>query len=350
MITIHQQPAEVNYSVSLPDIIVSSTDAKIVVELFFEDVQVLVESYDQPPVGNVSLKFSSVVDLLLKPVLTDFNNMVSLHQSTVGNFRVEVRDTNGFKNIVFKAIKGFAWPQPFDVSGFLRDSWLNLVPQISTVYYHQPLYLTAYPSADVDVYVKAVMRDGSRKTLKLAAFAANMLQSVNLNPGQMIDFLGGGYQFFDVYTQQGNTIRNGYKRFVYSDRFIFHADTFFYANRLGGWDTLVLTGERTINHKNTVTAAIIADLEIDINQSPKVEISKNSGFINSEEHRRQCVDFLNSTERYHFHQGSMKRILLTDPELETKHGALNSFDFKFRYSDHKLAHPEIGISPYHLNL
>lgn len=351
MLTIDQQPDPINYSLSLPDLKVSSTHANIFVKLFRGSDLILDETYDQPPAGDkLLLKYSIVVDMLLTAQMPDYNSTISEQSDRVAGFKLEVSDEDETKTIDFRVIKGFVRSQPFDVNGFLRDSWLSLVPQVSEVSYHQPLYLTAYPPVGVTAYVKARMVSGTDKTINLGSLSANKLQSINLNPGRMIQLLGGAYQYFDVYTQQGSTILNGYRRFIYTDRFEYNADTFFYANRLGGWDTLILTGDRQTNNRNAIASAIFGDYEREFSQSPFVELQKNSGPIQSEEHRRQCVDFLNSTQRYHFHEGSLKPILLTDPAVETTHGKLNSFAFTFRYSDSKHAYPEIGRSSYHLNL
>jgi|SRR5690606_32040927 len=351
MITIIQQPAAINFSLSLLRVKLTSTDDQINAKLSKGADLIVDEVYDLPPNGQaLELNYEDLVDLLLTAHQPDYNSAVSVHEDTVADFTLQLIDSDNTQTIAFRAIKGFVRRQPFDVEGFLRDNWLNLVPQINTVHYHQPLYLTAYPETNVVAYAKAKMKTGLENTIALGTLEANKLQSVELNPGKMIYRLGGEYEYFDVYTMQGSVIRNGYKRFYFTDRFEYNADTFFYLNRLGGWDSLVLTGERTSQNSNNISTALIDEYEHEYNQVQKLEFEKNSGWISYEEHRRQCVDFLYSKQRYHLHEGALRRIVLNNSELNHTKGELTSFSFVFRHSDSKIAYPEIGIAPYHLEI
>lgn len=349
MITVKQQPDTINYSLSLPPIMVDFTYPNLDVRLYKGDELLIDEMYVRPPEGlSLELKYDKLVDMLLSGDQPDYNSPISIQENIVADFRAELIYNGDFINVEFTVIKGYVRRQPFDVSGFLRDNWLNLVPQVSEATYHQPLYLTAYPSANVMAMAKARMKDGTEKTVELGTMVANKIQSINLNPGRMIQVLGGEYEYFDAYTVQGSSIRNGYKRFYFSDRFVFNADTFFYLNRLGGWDTLVLIGERQDQNTGTISIGMFDEFEKEFNQVPGYSVQKNSGFIRSEEHRRQCIDFLYSTQRYHLHEGALRPIVLSNPEFNKVKGELSNFNFTYRYSDQKVAYPEIGLSPYHL--
>src|SRR5690606_28272248 len=191
-------------------------------------------------------------------------------------------------------------------------------------------------------------KDGTDKIVELGTMAANKVQSVDLNPGRMIQLFEGEYIYFDVYTMEGSTIRNGYKRFYFSKHLPYQADMFLYLNRLGGWDTLVLIGDKQDQNACTLSTGMFDEFEKEFNQVLTYSVQKNSGFIRSEEHRRQCIDFLYSTQRYHVHEGALRPIVLSNPELSKVKGELSSFSFTFRYSDPKVAYPEIGLTPYHL--
>lgn len=348
MIEIVQAPQPFNFSLSMPDYLISSDQASIDMRIFDDAENVIIsEIYHMPPVGqNLVVKLSRLIDIMLAGSRPDDD--ISVDDTIVKSFLVQFDDGDDIKNNTITVIKGFVRRQPFDVNGFLRDNWLNLVPQVSEVTFHQPLYLTAYPFVDIMAMAKARMKDGTDKTVELGAMAANKVQSVDLNPGRMIQVLGGDYEYFDVYTVQGSVIRNGYKRFYFSDRFVYNADTFLYLNRLGGWDTLVLIGERQDQNAGTISTGLFDEFEKEFNQVPGYSVQKNSGFIRSEEHRRQCIDFLYSTQRYHVHEGALRPIVLSNPEFNKVKGELSSFNFTFRYSDQKVAYPEIGLSPYHL--
>src|SRR5690606_26438082 len=348
MIEIVQAPQSFNFSLSLPDFVVSSDQPVVEMRVSDADANVIVvESYDMPPNGqDLVIKLSKLIDMLLTSTRPTVG--ISLDPNVVQTFKVEFDDIDDLVSRTITVVKGYVRTQPFDVQGFLRDNWLNLVPQVSEVTYHQPLYLTAYPFVNVIAMAKARMKDGTDKIVELGTMAANKVQSVDLNPGRMIQVLGGDYEYFDVYTVQGSVIRNGYKRFYFSDRFVYNADTFLYLNRLGGWDTLVLIGERQDQNAGTISTGLFDEFEKEFNQVPGYSVQKNSGFIRSEEHRRQCIDFLYSTQRYHVHEGALRPIVLSNPELSKVKGDLSSFNFTFRYSDTRVAYPEIGLSPYQL--
>src|SRR5690606_32852475 len=346
MIEIVQAPQTFNFSLSLPDFLLLSDQARVEMRVFDDEENVIIsEIYDMPPSGqHLVIKLSRLIDIMLTGSRPEEN--ISVDDSVVKSFNVQFDDGDDIRNNTITVIKGYVRRQPFDVSGFLRDRWLNLVPQVSYVNYYQPLYLTAYPSANVTVYAKARMKDGSDNTVELGSNEVNKIQTVNLNPGRMIQMLGGEYEYFDVYTMQGSSIANGYKRFFFTDRFEFNADTFFYLNRLGGWDTLILTGERNNKNTGTVSSTLFDEYEQEFNQEPKLEIEKNSGWIKTEEHRRQCIDYIYSTQRYHLHEGDLRPIVMSNPEMNYVNGELNSFGFTYQYSDQKVACPELRISPY----
>ncbi|NQD71326.1 hypothetical protein HP439_11400 [Sphingobacterium shayense] len=349
MLTVNQQPDSINYSLSLPHVKVVSTNSTIDVKLFKAEQLIIDETYDQPPAdGELVLKFSEIADLLLSGTLPDYNQTISVQSSGVANFKLELSDLDETKEILFTVVKGYVRRQPFDVNGFLRDSWLNIVPAVSEVTFHQPLYLSAYPPINVTAIAKGRLIDGSDKIITLGTLNANVLYSINLNPGRMIQLFDSEYEYFDVYTLEGSAIRNGYKRFVFSNRFEFDGDTFLYLNRLGGWDTLMFSGEHEDQNANTISTGLFDENEYEFNQTPNYSVLKNSGYIKNELHRKQCIDFLYSKQRYHLHDGALRPIVLNNPETNLVKGELNSFAFTFRYSDTKTGYPELGIIPYNL--
>src|SRR5690606_18469058 len=353
MINIVKAPQAHNFSLSLPDIILSADEPRVYVRLTpTGSVPVVDERYDVAPNGQVTIKFDELLDLLLSSNLPDYNLTITEHPTICKSFLLEYREhpTDAWEEIDrFEVIKGYLRTQPFDVEGFLRNNWLSLVPQVSEVYYHQPLYLTARPLANVEVKVKALMADNTEQTISLGTLLANKVQSVNINPGKLQLLLGGEYQHFDVYSEQDGTIRNGRKRFYFSKHLPYQADMFLYLNRLGGWDSIVMDGQRSTDTRADIASAIFTDRILEYNNEASLQQQKNSGYIRSEEHRRQLVDFLQSKQRYHFHDGELHPIVVSNPQFDHARGTLGSFNFDFTYSDPKLAYPEIGLTNNYLN-
>lgn len=354
MINITQGPQTRNFSLSLPDISISADTPHVYIRVTPIGGSPLIdERYDVAPNGKVQIKFAELLDLMLSSNLPDYNQTITEHPAVSQTFLLEYRtnDTDPWEALdPFEVLKGYLRPQPFDVDGYFTNNWLSLIPQVSEVYYHQPLYLTARPFTNVEVKVKALMADNTEKTIVLGSFVANKVQSVNINPGKLQLLLGGEYQHFDVYSEQGGTIRNGRKRFYFSKHLPYQADMFLYLNRLGGWDSIVMDGQRSTDTRAEIASAIFTDRTLEYNNEASLLLQKNSGYIRSEEHRRQLVDFLQSKQRFHFHEGELHPIVVSNPQFDQAHGTLGSFNFDFMYSDPKLAYPEIGLTNNYLNI
>lgn len=345
-----QQPQEINYSQSIPDFEFSTEDNSIRLRLDLNGQTVVDEEYDAPPSGiKMKIKISDLIENFMEYSIPVYSQDITVHENGIKDFYFILEDTGSAFMADFRVIKGFLRKQPFDLPSYLRDYWLNIVPKYSEVYFHQPLYLTALPPEPVNVTIKALMADGAEKTIQIGQMESNKLQSVNLNPGRMIYLLGGKYTYFEAFTVGSNgEMKNGLKRFYFKDHYEFHSDVFFYQNRLGGWDTLVLNGHKVNMHSNTPTTAVFEEMEFEYQNDLKFEIQKSSGFITTEEDYKQYIDFLISKNKYFLHEGSLIQIVTSEHKVEQSKGNLNSYSFVFRPSNTRLVHPGIGAVNTHL--
>lgn len=347
MITIHQKPQDYNYSLSLPDILIESNETKVYTRLVeVGGATIIEETYNVPPAGSrLQIKLSGLIHSILGSILPSYNDLISIDGEVMKSYRFDYKDkvSDPYTSFTFAVVKGFVRQQPFDVEALFRDNWLNMVPSHSNVWYHQPLYLTTCPRISIQVHAKAKMKDGTAKSIVLGAVDLNKIQSINLNPGIMVGKFGGEYEYFEVYSAAGDVIQCQPRRFYLVEP-DYNADTFFYLNRLGGWDTIVFTGERKLKNSNASGVAMLNELQVEYNTKVGLEIEKTSGYIPTEEYRRQCIDFINSSRRFHFYEGALQPIVMTNPELEHTHGELNSFTFTFKHSDYKTAYTEMGTS------
>ncbi|VTQ01654.1 hypothetical protein [Sphingobacterium daejeonense] len=350
MLDIVQMPQPINYSQSVPDLKFTTEGTSVQLTLQLNWVNIVIENYDAPPTGTVmTIKLKELIENFMTYSLPVFAQDITVHEEGVKNFKFILDDVGSAEMWDFKVIKGYLRPQPFDLASYLRDFWLNLVPKHSEVYFHQPLYLTALPPADVTVKITAKMVDGSDKTISVGQMVAGKLQSVNLNPGKMVQLLGGKYIYFEAYTvDSSDSIVTGLKRFYFRDHYEFNSDVFFYQNRLGGWDTLVLNGQRINRHQNTASTAVFDEREFEYQNDLRFEIEKDSGFISTEEQYKQYVDFLFSRNKYYLFEGSLIPIVTSENKTDHTKGKLNSYTFIFRPSNTKQVNPEIGSVPTHL--
>lgn len=352
MIDIIQQPSAINYSLSLLDIVVTNSDPVLEFKLVHEGVIILEEEYHSPPDGEkLVIPLKKTVTKLLQSTAPDYNELVTEEPNAVKSFTVELQNSIDQKEITFTVIKGFNRSGIQDLEGFLRDNWLTLMPRYSKVYFHQPLYISAIPQSSVRVMLKAKLKDNTEVEVEYATLKPYILQHINLNPGKIIGQLGQEFIYVDVYSLQGSTIRNGYLRLFYGGIAPHFSDFYTYRNRLSGWDSLVMSGIKERLNKAIPKTSLIKDHTHEFDTDREYSIKKDSGFISSENQRRQMVDFIYSSERYHFHQGKLESIYLTDEgEIRTDDGELSSFEFTYSYSDHDLNYPELGLTTNFLNI
>lgn len=354
MFTVVQFPEAINYSKSLPDIKINGNNSISLWMNFTKSGNIIQERYDPAGLGTqIVIKIADLIDGLIKPaVLPSYSNVVTVDTGSYDRIEIKLNDgeSSPFSEFI-EVIKGFAHRTPFDITGFLRDNWLNLMPKNSFVYYHQPLFLTAYPSVNSSVHINAKLLDGTIFTFKHADIVASKIQHININPGMIKGLVGGEYEYLEVFTKNSsNEIVIAPHRFYYRNFYNYNSDVFLYLNRLGGFDTLVMDGQYYENWNTTPELAQIDNIQTDFHTKIEFSVEKNSGLIQSELQRRQHVDFLNSTTRYYLYQGHFMPINLKPTNIETTRGVLNSYSFSFSPQNTKEIYPELKTSPYHINI
>lgn len=354
MFTVVQFPEAINYSKSLPDIKVNGNKSLSLWMNFTKSGNIIQERYDPAGLGaQIVIKIADLIDGLIKlAVLPSYSNVVTVDSGSYD--RIEIKLTDGesspFSEFI-EVIKGFAHRTPFDMASFLRDNWLNLMPKNSFVYYHQPLFLSVYPPIACEVFITVKLLDNTTQTFKHADIVASKIQHININPGMIKGIVDADYEYFEVYTKDAtNTLVIAPHRFYYNGLYDHNADIFVYANRLGGWDTLVMNGQVNDNWNITPEFAQINDIQSNYYTNKEFSITKNSGLINSELALRQHIDFLNSSYRYYLHQGQLMPINLKQNSIESTRGVLNSYNFTFTPQSTKEIYPEINQSPYLINI
>lgn len=355
MINIIQQPQPINYSLSIPDLILQTDQPYIYVEIS-DSVSGLevTERYDAAPAGgNNRIRLSELLDSACRATLPNGSDIIQAFPDAVNTVQVKYKDAEGtiWNALSFKVIKGFAHPQEFDISNFFITHWLTPMPKYSQVYYHQPLFLSVYHPQVLEVMVAARMEDESTKTISLGNLSADVLQTINLNPGRMIAELEGEYKYFEVYTRDSaNIIRHQPYRFYSLGTYRHQADVFVYLNRLGGFDTLVMNGERKDKYSTQDKLANLEKRDIAYHQQHSFSIEKNSGYISTRELRRQHVDFAQSSQRYYLHEGKLIPITIESMDLGFAQGKSNEYTFTFKPAQTDILRPELGFNTYYLDI
>ncbi|GAA4137976.1 hypothetical protein GCM10022216_14630 [Sphingobacterium kyonggiense] len=354
MLSIVKEPQPINYSRSIPDLVIQTdgVHSEITMEIALGETNVIIsEKYDVTPDNKIVIKLKDILGFYLENNMPQYSDLITIHEDAFKSFRITVSEVGYTIIRDYQVISGFLRVQPFDIEHYFRNYWLNLLPSISKVYLNQPLYLTALPSKAVTVKIKAKMSNGEEKVISAGNMLANKLQSVNLNPQKVMQLLAGEFQYFDVFTVDSqDDLIHGYKRFYYDGTYNYQSDIFLYLNRLGGWDCLVINGENIIRNIDNRSTAIVQDKEVEFDYDHKLEFEKSTGFMATEEDHRQYLDFIASRKKYFLHNGTLVPIVTSENKIDHSIGKLNSYSFVFRLANIDGYFPEIGLAPYHLNI
>lgn len=356
MIKILKKPAALNYTKSLPHIEFTSDEAEVMVKILDDGVEVISERYN-PFNSNtpVVLKFAGLLHGNQNIIIPGADR-VTVQDQGVRKYTIQLigEDTfedPSFEEISFVAIKGFYYRQPLDLEFFTAYNWLNIGILTQPVKTHQPVYLTAHPAEPITVKVDCMYEDGTMKTFEFAKLSADKLQTLDVSP-YLVQQLS--FDKLAQYTIYGNssagklTLR---KQIFSVEHFnpLIH-DFFVFENRLGGFDSFVMSGELKDTFKNNPSNALFDDHIVEYATNPTRTILKNTGYIQSKQHRQLLIDFSFSINRYHVLNGALRRISLKESSLDFTNNNLNEFDIEFSYSDSLLAYPQIEQAPNYLKI
>ncbi len=351
MITILKKPAALNYTKSLPYIEFTSDKAEVLVKILDNGVVLLEESYNPfNPTTPVVLKYAGLLHGNQNMSIPG-PDRVTVQDQGVRSYTVQITDSDSSKEIQFVAIKGFYYRQPLDLAFYTAYNWLNIGILPQSVKTHQPVYLTAYPAEPIIVKVDCIYEDGTTKTFEFARLVAGKLQTLDVSP-YLVQQLS--FDKLAQYTIYGNSSAGKLvlRKQVFSvEHFnpLIH-DFFVFENRLGGFDSLVMSGELKDTFKNNPSNALFDDHQIEYATNPTRTVLKNTGYIQSRQHRQMLIDFSFSINRYHVLDGALRKINVKDSTLDFTRNNLNEFDIEFTYSDSLLAYPQIEQAPHYLNI
>jgi len=352
MLSIRSKPDTLNYSLSLPPIEVASTQAQVTVKLLDGTTEIIEENYSPLNLFTyLVLKYSLLIDDLLT-IDRPKDDLVTVHEQGCRTFTVRISDADMTVNLAFKVIKGFYYRQPIDLEFITATNWLNIALLPQTVRTHQPVYLTAYPDEAATVKVDCVFEDNTTALLTYATLQALKLQTVDVSAYLVQRNSTKKLKQYTVYAvNSANKIILRKQVFVV-EQYNHVVDEFFiFQNRLGGFDSLVMSGEQKETFKNETSTAIMQEEYIvEYAGTLSRSVKKNTGYIQSRQHRQLLIDFIFSKQRYHLLDGAFRAINLKDPAIDPTKNALNDFDIEFSYQDTMLAYPYIVQAPNFLKL
>lgn len=354
MIKILKKPAALNYTKSLPPIEFISDEAEVLVKILDNGEELISEKYNPfSPTTPIVLKYAGLLHGN-QNINIPGADRVTVQDQGVRNYTVQLIGAGTFEDPVFEeirfvALKGFYYREPLDLEFFTAYNWLNIGILPQSVKTHQPVYLTAYPAEPITVKVDCIYEDGTTNTFEYARLVAGKLQTLDVSP-YLVQQLS--FDKLAQYTIYGNSAAGELvlRKQVYSiEHFnpLIH-DFFVFENRLGGFDSLVMSGDLKDTFKNSPSNALFDDHQIEYASNPSRTVLKNTGYIQSRQHRQLLIDFGFSINRYHVLDGALRKINVKDSTLDFTRNNLNEFDVEFTYSDSLLAYPQIEQAPNYL--
>lgn len=345
--TIVQQPSALNLSGNLPDFILEDVSPSVTFQLFRGADQVLNEVYYPDSKGRVRVKLSDLINQMLDVAVPDFLPVVFHQENAYADFSVVIDSGDP---IPFRVIKGFLQRAPFDVDQFLSFNWLTTQPITKLVKFHDPEWLTCYPTEHADVLIRATFANGSKQTITYTTLEPNKVQSINLNPGTVIGLFDEEPIRWEVFTIASGQQRQYVQTYRYEQHCDEHEDIFVFENRLGGVDTIRFIGRAERRDSTLFEFARFDEFTSDYFGEPDLTVNKNTGPLTTVDQRNHALDFFRALRKHHLVAGFIAGIYMDAPTLTSVSGQINTFEFDFKYSDFKIAYPEIATPPQLLEL
>lgn len=351
MITIVSQPQELNYTLSLPRLRYRSDKASTTVTLYRGTVKILEEKYFPFDANTpLELDFDTLIHGLQNIDYPTTEEIIT-HNNAAGSYKIVIADSDGSKEITFEAMKGYYYSQPLDLQMFFSTAWLNVVSYRRHVRSFQPVYLTAFARQKVNIKVKAVFEDATTQVFSFGTMVSGKVQTVDVSPYLVQQRSVKKITEYFVYGTDDASKQNMQQLHYVIEPFNRYTDDFFvFQNRLGGWESIELTGQKTNDYKNAPSVALFDKRTVKYADDRTRTVKKNTGYISGHDRRVLLVEMINSDQCYHILDGAPRLINFKEPTVDLTDGSLNEIDLEFTYSDPLLANPLIEPRPNYLTI
>lgn len=259
----------------------------------------------------------------------------------------EVGSEGSKKEFTFSVIRAGVDRLADSASNFLKTNFLTWQPQTKGVTYYSPEFLTYYAAEASEVKCKAYIPAGhgyEEKVLTLASLEAGKVYTVPVQYAIIAKLLGDDGilpHVYEIWVEQAGERVTYVQQYYASDMKSEEEEWFLFENSLGGVDCFRAYGnsENTAEHTHNVAEIEEDSEEYRVDTTRKFK--KNTGFLDKKE-RLWMLDFFPSLGKYVYHGNSLRKITVTDSDVNYEAKELPSnYTFTYRYSD---ARPYLNIS------
>nr|DAH12983.1 MAG TPA: tail protein [Caudoviricetes sp.] len=259
----------------------------------------------------------------------------------------EVGSEGSKKEFTFSVIRAGVDRLADSAANFLKTNFLTWQPQTKGVTYYSPEFLTYYAAEASEVKCKAYIPAGhgyEEKVLTLASLEAGKVYTVPVQYAIIAKLLGDDGilpHVYEIWVEQAGERVTYVQQYYASDMKSEEEEWFLFENSLGGVDCFRAYGnsENTAEHTHNVAEIEEDSEEYRVDTTRKFK--KNTGFLDKKE-RLWMLDFFPSLGKYVYHGNSLRKITVTDSDVNYEAKELPSnYTFTYKYSD---ARPYLNIS------
>jgi hypothetical protein len=259
----------------------------------------------------------------------------------------EVGSEGSKKEFTFSVIRAGVDRLADSAANFLKTNFLTWQPQSKGVTYYSPEFLTYYAAEASEVKCKAYIPAGhgyEEKVLTLASLEAGKVYTVPVQYAIIAKLLGDDGilpHVYEIWVEQAGERVTYVQQYYASDMKSEEEEWFLFENSLGGVDCFRAYGnsENTAEHTHNVAEIEEDSEEYRVDTTRKFK--KNTGFLDKKE-RLWMLDFFPSLGKYVYHGNSLRKITVTDSDVNYEAKELPSnYTFTYKYSD---ARPYLNIS------
>lgn len=259
----------------------------------------------------------------------------------------EVGSEGSKKEFTFSVIRAGVDRLADSAANFLKTNFLTWQPQTKGVTYYSPEFLTYYAAEASEVKCKAYIPAGhgyEEKVLMLASLEAGKVYTVPVQYAIIAKLLGDDGilpHVYEIWVEQAGERVTYVQQYYASDMKSEEEEWFLFENSLGGVDCFRAYGnsENTAEHTHNVAEIEEDSEEYRVDTTRKFK--KNTGFLDKKE-RLWMLDFFPSLGKYVYHGNSLRKITVTDSDVNYEAKELPSnYTFTYKYSD---ARPYLNIS------
>lgn len=259
----------------------------------------------------------------------------------------EVGSEGSKKEFTFSVIRAGVDHLADSAANFLKTNFLTWQPQTKGVTYYSPEFLTYYAAEASEVKCKAYIPAGhgyEEKVLTLASLEAGKVYTVPVQYAIIVKLLGDDGilpHVYEIWVEQAGERVTYVQQYYASDMKSEEEEWFLFENSLGGVDCFRAYGnsENTAEHTHNVAEIEEDSEEYRVDTTRKFK--KNTGFLDKKE-RLWMLDFFPSLGKYVYHGNSLRKITVTDSDVNYEAKELPSnYTFTYKYSD---ARPYLNIS------